>query len=133
MRALLILAALSMAATPPPASPPLIVHVAGDHALPNDRPPSCGASRRLLDDTYLVHLWPDRATINGTPWAITFAWNAGAILEHAAEPDAVTRETMLVEWTEPGRTARAELTLFGITEGRVACTDRVRLVGLRLH
>lgn len=126
-RALLLAALAANAPTAPLAR---IVHLRGAHPLESsDR--SCGAARRLLDDTYLVHLWPDGATINRTPWSVLFAWDTGAILEHASESDSVTREVMLLEFGDVGRQARAELTLFGITEAREPCADRVRLVGPR--
>lgn len=95
----------------------------------NDR--SCGAASRLLTDAYLINMWPDRVTINQTPWTILVVWDTGAVLEHHAEPDAITRETMFLEWGLPGRSARAELVLTGATESRASCSNHVSLVGTR--
>ncbi len=133
MRALLVVVLLALTGASPATVPPYaVVHLSGSHEMPGDGT-SCGAARRLLADSYLIHMWPGSATINRTPWSVKIAWDTGAILEHMAEPDAVTREYMFLRYGEPERRATAELTLHGTTESRAECTDRVRLDGYRLR
>lgn len=115
-------------------APTSTYHLVGDRALPLNGERSCGASSRLLADQYRVELWPDRAAINGTPWAIVFAWSGGGvILGHASQPDSITRVSMTIEPSKPGDKVSAELTLVGADEARRPCFDRVRLVGYHLR
>lgn len=118
MKALLVLLALASGVNP---------HYSfrGDRVdLLDDELPSCGAAPRLLADRYDVVIYPDRATVNLTTWALAPSMDGSLVLTHAAEPNAYTRMAMYIE---PGGKV-ATLILSGFTWHRDACADRVRLV-----